>query len=72
MKRLFEAKIVLRVAEEWLNEAELALLLQLSVTTCTQGGSDCKAVRRGVVDSRGTKVNAAVQTGRSLSQQGIL
>jgi len=22
-----------------------------SVTTCTQGGSDCKAVRRGVVDS---------------------
>jgi len=26
------------------------------VTTCTQGGSDCKAVRRGVVDSEGTKV----------------
>ena len=28
----------------------------LLVTTCTQGGSNCKAVRCGVVDSEGTKV----------------
>ena len=40
------------------------------VTTCTQGGSDCKAVRRGVVDSDGNKGCARSRQGRSLSQTG--
>ena len=33
-----------------------SILKEVPVTTCTQGGSGCKAVRRGVVNSEGTKV----------------
>ena len=40
-----------------------------SVITCTQDGSDCKVVRRGVVDS-GEQRLRKVQTGASLSRTG--
>jgi hypothetical protein len=39
------------------------MVVSLDVTTCTQGGSDCKAVRRGGREAVGERRLRKVQTG---------
>jgi hypothetical protein len=44
-------------------------VVKISVTTCTQGGSDCKAVRRGVREAVGNE--GCVRSRRGVTVYGV-